>query len=65
MKKKNAIVISLNDDVSEIVQLADALNYLVIKKFIQKRNYPDVNSYIGLGKTDERILLRKPLIKLT
>lgn len=51
--KKNAIVVSLNDDVSEIVQLADSLGYEIIKTFVQHRNTPDTNSYIGSGKVEE------------
>ena len=51
--QKNAIVISLNDDVSEIVQLADSLGYRVVKTFIQRRKSPDVNSYMGSGKVKE------------
>jgi len=51
--QKNAIVVSLNDDVSEIIQLAESLNYKVTKTFIQHRKNPDVNSYVGAGKVDE------------
>ena len=51
--QKNAIVVSLNDDVSEIVQLADSLGYRVVKTFIQRRKSPDVNSYMGSGKVKE------------
>jgi len=49
----NAIVISLNDDISEIKDLADSLNYNIVNSFIQHRENPDVNSYIGSGKVDE------------
>jgi len=49
----NAIVISLNDDISEIKDLADSLNYYIVNSFIQHRENPDVNSYIGSGKVDE------------
>ena len=50
---KSAIIVSLNDDVSEIVELADSLNYIVVKTFFQRRENPDVRSYIGRGKVDE------------
>ena len=50
---KNAIVISLQKDISEIVDLADSLDYKVIKSFIQNRKKPDVNKYIGKGKLKE------------
>ncbi|MBE3136542.1 MAG: GTPase HflX [Thermoplasmata archaeon] len=52
-KQKNAILISLDDSTSEIVQLADTLGYAVLKEFIQHRENPDVNFYIGCGKVDE------------
>lgn len=50
---ENAIVISLNNNISEIKDLADSLGYNVISSFIQHRENPDVNSYIGKGKVDE------------
>ena len=51
-EKKNAIVVSLNDDVSEIVELADSLDYTVVESFFQHRQNPDVRSYIGSGKVE-------------
>jgi len=51
--KKNAVVVSLNEDVSEIVQLADSLGYEIIKTFVQHKNIPDTSSYIGSGKVEE------------
>jgi len=52
-QNKNAIIISLTNNVSEITQLADTLGYKIVKEFIQKREIPDVNFYIGSGKVDE------------
>ncbi|UCB58957.1 MAG: GTPase HflX [Thermoplasmatales archaeon] len=52
---KNAIIISISEDISETIDLADSLDYKAIKTFIQKRKTPDVNSYIGRGKLDEII----------
>ena len=52
-EKKNAVVVSLNDDVSEIKQLAESLDHNIIEIFIQNRKKPDVNSYIGSGKVEE------------
>jgi GTP-binding protein HflX len=49
----NAIVISLNDDISEIIELANSLGYNVLKSFFQRRVNPDVKSYIGSGKVKE------------
>ncbi len=51
--EKNAIIVSLNDDISEISELADSLDYNVIKEFIQHRKIPDVNFYVGSGKVDD------------
>lgn len=51
--KKNAILVSLKDDVVEIKQLAESLDYVIVETFIQHRNAPDVTSYIGSGKVDE------------
>jgi len=53
MKKGHTIIISLNDDLSEIIELAESLNYKVEKTFFQKREQPDVKSYIGSGKVEE------------
>jgi GTP-binding protein HflX len=52
-ENKLAIIISLNNDISEISELAGSLNYRVIKTFFQRRENPDVNSYIGSGKVKE------------
>ncbi len=49
----NALIISLKEDISEIKDLADSLNYNIVNSFIQHRENPDVNSYIGSGKVDE------------
>ena len=49
---KNAIVVSLESYVSEIIGLADTLDYNVINIFIQTRSNPDVNSFIGKGKLE-------------
>jgi GTPase len=51
--QKKAIIISLNDPVSEIIQLAETLGYIIKKTFIQHRTTPDVNYYIGSGKVNE------------
>ena len=50
---KNAIVVSLESYVSEIISLADTLDYNVVNTFIQTRSNPDVNSFIGKGKLEE------------
>jgi GTP-binding protein HflX len=53
MTNNNAIIISLNNDIFEINELATSLDYNIIKNFIQKRDNPDVRSYIGSGKVEE------------
>ena len=52
-EQKNAVIVSLDHNVSELMQLADTLDYVVVKTFIQERKLPDVNYYIGSGKLDE------------
>ncbi len=52
-KQKNAILVSLDDATTEITQLAETLDYTILKTFIQHRTTPDVNYYIGSGKVDE------------
>jgi GTP-binding protein HflX len=51
--EKNAIVLSLRDSVTETIQLAESLGYPVVQTFIQHKNIPDVNYYIGSGKVKE------------
>ena len=53
MNHKNAIILSLNEEVTEIVDLASSLDFKVIETFIQHRQTPDVNSYLGSGKIEE------------
>ncbi|MGF3584728.1 MAG: GTPase HflX [Thermoplasmatota archaeon] len=53
MSGKNAVIVSLSDDVQEIIQLADTLGYNVVKTFIQHKKTPDTNYYVGPGKVDE------------
>lgn len=50
---KNAVIISINNDFSEIKQLAEALGYKTVKTFYQRREKPDVNNFIGSGKVEE------------
>jgi len=48
--KKNAVIISLSNNLLEIKELANTLGYSIVKEFIQYRKIPDVNFYIGSGK---------------
>jgi 50S ribosomal subunit-associated GTPase HflX len=52
-EQKNAVIVSLDNNVSELMQLADTLDYVVVKIFIQERKLPDVNFFVGSGKLDE------------
>ena len=52
-QQKNAIIVSLDNNVSEIIQLSETLDYVVVKEFIQQRKLPDVNFYVGSGKLDK------------
>jgi 50S ribosomal subunit-associated GTPase HflX len=49
---KNAIIISLKKDNSEIRDLALSIDYDIVKEFVQERNHPDVKYYIGSGKLE-------------
>jgi len=52
-KTKNAIVVSLTNNLSEIKQLGTSLGYDIVQEFIQNRKNPDVNFFIGSGKLEE------------
>jgi 50S ribosomal subunit-associated GTPase HflX len=54
-EKNNAILLTLNEDKSEILELADTLGYNVLETFYQNRSNPDVNSYMGKGKINSLI----------
>jgi GTP-binding protein HflX len=48
-----SIIISLYDDITEIKQLTESLDYSVINTFIQHRTKPEVKTFIGSGKINE------------
>ena len=50
---KEAILLTLKKDTDEIKALAETLDYEVVEEFIQRRNIPDVRTYIGIGKLEE------------
>lgn len=52
-QNKNALLISLHEDIEEIKLLAKSKNYEIIRVFIQHRQNPDVTSFIGSGKLEE------------
>ncbi len=53
MSAKKAIVISIDPNIEEIEDLIKSLDYEVIDSFIQNKDYPDVNYYVGSGKVEE------------
>ncbi|HID25504.1 MAG TPA: GTPase HflX [Thermoplasmata archaeon] len=50
---KKAILLTLDNDVSEIKALAASLGYTIVQEFFQQREKPDVNTYVGRGKIEE------------
>ncbi|MFO7678108.1 MAG: GTPase HflX [Thermoplasmatota archaeon] len=50
---KQAIILSLDSNISEIVQLAKTINFKIVKEYYQQRSIPDINFFIGCGKLDE------------
>ena len=50
---KHAILISLDSSTTEIEKLAQTLGYTLLHTFIQRRDTPDVNYFVGSGKLDE------------
>jgi GTP-binding protein HflX len=49
-RKRTAAIISLNDDVKELEDLADSANLDVLYEVIQRRAYPDSATFVGKGK---------------
>ena len=47
------ILVSLNDDIIELKDLSESLNYSIDEIFIQHRKTPDSNYFIGRGKVKE------------
>lgn len=50
---KQADDVAVTHDLSETEQLIDTFGGVVIDEFIQRREHPDVNFYIGAGKVEE------------
>ncbi|MEE9152021.1 MAG: GTPase HflX [Thermoplasmata archaeon] len=53
MAKSKCILISLDDDVSELEALAGSLDFKVEKVFVQHREKPNPKYYVGGGKVKE------------
>ncbi|RLF42653.1 MAG: GTPase HflX, partial [Thermoplasmata archaeon] len=51
--EKQAILLSLHDDTSELKELALSLGFEIVKEFVQHRNIPDSALYLGKGKMEE------------
>lgn len=50
---KGCILVSLDDDISELKDLAKSLDFVVKKVFIQHKEKPNPKYYIGSGKANE------------
>ncbi|MDH7508739.1 MAG: GTPase HflX [Methanomassiliicoccales archaeon] len=59
MSWQTAAIITTNEKVAELEELAASAGYEVIYEIIQRRNIPDSSTFIGKGKIDEvRTVLR-------
>ncbi|MHA2218897.1 MAG: GTPase HflX [Candidatus Hodarchaeales archaeon] len=52
-RSKKCILISLDNNVSELKDLANSLEFVVVKIFIQQRDNPNPKYFIGKGKLTE------------
>ncbi|MCE5296508.1 MAG: GTPase HflX [Euryarchaeota archaeon] len=50
---KSALLLSLNEDVAEIEELARTAGYEIVYEIVQKRTRPEPNFYVGRGKVKE------------
>jgi len=50
---KKTVILSLNEDLSEIQALLDTLNVDTVKTYVQKRSHPHRVSFLGPGRIDE------------
>lgn len=53
MAERKSILIALSEDINEIKSLAKTLDYDIIQVFVQKKDVPDINTYVGRGKLEE------------
>jgi GTP-binding protein HflX len=53
MTTKKAIIISLDEDLSEMRSLLDTLDIGIVREYVQKRSSADRSSYVGSGKKEE------------
>ncbi len=51
--EKQAILLSLYDDTSELKDLAYSLGFKIVEEFVQHRDTPDSALYMGKGKIEE------------
>ncbi|MEM3042476.1 MAG: GTPase [Thermoplasmata archaeon] len=49
----HAVILSTEEDTAEILELARSAGYEVLRTFVQKRESPDAELYIGKGKVRE------------
>jgi len=51
--KKRSALITLNDDVREIEELAESAGHQIVFEIIQRRSRPEPSTFIGRGKIEE------------
>jgi len=51
--RKTSALITLNEDVAEIEELAESAGYRILFEIIQRRSWPEPSTYIGKGKVNE------------
>jgi GTP-binding protein HflX len=47
------VLVSLDDDISELIALAESLDYIIDEVFIQHRSQPNSKYFVGQGKVKE------------
>jgi GTP-binding protein HflX len=50
---RKCVVVSIREDIDEIMALVDALRFELLGTVIQRRDHPDPRSYVGRGKVEE------------
>jgi len=53
MNERTAAIMTINENVSELEELAESAGYYLIYEIIQRRTSPDSSTFIGKGKIDD------------
>ncbi len=57
---KSVALITLNEDISEIEELAASANFSVVYEMIQRRSHPSASMFLGKGRIEDlKELLKK------